>query len=540
MPDHLTPATAPFLGAIYNSEGLNCAYLGQATALKLKLINSSSEAYHTPLAAAAEDRAGLSVDFGPAQELAPGALSLPGFRPAAGPGLALHQAQPYWTWYADDALVLDLPAVTLSGAPGLRWVRVSIGPLAGHETIALDVPLLALAPTIAAADPAAGTARFANGNTVATGLHTEHAAELTVELPWPDQRPTANGAFYVMLSDGLAPGLASVAAPAQAGAVEATVAPGTGWQLSREGNGPYPVWRLAAPTTPSAAPVLHLRNLRTSHPAGSTGHVLACSVGLPGLPDRAQVLSVRVLTAAVASVSIVSFTADQPMLYDLNAPATVTLAWNVTNAEYITISGVGMVQAQQSAVQVRVEETTVFVLTAYGPGMAQIAAATCEVTVNPPLIGRVAPIGAIMLWSGSTSDIPTGWALCNGDQGTPNLCDKFVMGAGGSVQPNTSGAADTHTHAVSAQSHSFTSSANGGHSHGMPSGWSATHLSTDNDALGIQTSHDSDSLAGVTTASVPDHQHSVTVSLPAITTAANSQGYRPAWYALCYIMKTGA
>ena len=44
------------------------------------------------------------------------------------------------------------------------------------------------------------------------------------------------------------------------------------------------------------------------------------------------------------------------------------------------------------------------------------------------------PIGGIIMWSGSLTQIPIGWALCNGTKVnnfvTPNLVDKFVVGAG--------------------------------------------------------------------------------------------------------------
>ncbi len=40
------------------------------------------------------------------------------------------------------------------------------------------------------------------------------------------------------------------------------------------------------------------------------------------------------------------------------------------------------------------------------------------------------PKGAIMMWSGSLSNIPSGWALCNGSNGTPDLRNKFIVGAG--------------------------------------------------------------------------------------------------------------
>ena len=40
------------------------------------------------------------------------------------------------------------------------------------------------------------------------------------------------------------------------------------------------------------------------------------------------------------------------------------------------------------------------------------------------------PAGLICMWSGSSSNIPNGWALCNGSNNTPDLRDKFVLGAG--------------------------------------------------------------------------------------------------------------
>lgn len=47
------------------------------------------------------------------------------------------------------------------------------------------------------------------------------------------------------------------------------------------------------------------------------------------------------------------------------------------------------------------------------------------------------PVGGIILWSGSIASIPSGWALCNGSNGTPDLRDKFIIGSGGSYSPNT-------------------------------------------------------------------------------------------------------
>lgn len=46
-------------------------------------------------------------------------------------------------------------------------------------------------------------------------------------------------------------------------------------------------------------------------------------------------------------------------------------------------------------------------------------------TWQPPV-----PVGTVILWSGSVANIPSGWVLCDGTLGTPNLVDNFVVGTG--------------------------------------------------------------------------------------------------------------
>lgn len=62
----------------------------------------------------------------------------------------------------------------------------------------------------------------------------------------------------------------------------------------------------------------------------------------------------------------------------------------------------------------------------------------------------IIPLGGIILWSGST--VPAGWALCNGQNGTPDLRGRFVLGAGAGVAAGLTertigqtGGAETHT-----------------------------------------------------------------------------------------------
>ena len=60
-------------------------------------------------------------------------------------------------------------------------------------------------------------------------------------------------------------------------------------------------------------------------------------------------------------------------------------------------------------------------------------------------VGEGVPPGSISMWSGPVSDIPYGWELCDGNNGTPDLTDKFVAGAGGKYSPGDTGGAESVT-----------------------------------------------------------------------------------------------
>ena len=56
------------------------------------------------------------------------------------------------------------------------------------------------------------------------------------------------------------------------------------------------------------------------------------------------------------------------------------------------------------------------------------------------------PLGTIVIWSGNASSIPAGWHICDGSAGTPDLRQKFVLGAGGVYPLNSTGGAVDHFH----------------------------------------------------------------------------------------------
>jgi hypothetical protein len=85
------------------------------------------------------------------------------------------------------------------------------------------------------------------------------------------------------------------------------------------------------------------------------------------------------------------------------------------------------------------------------------------------LAGALVPVGGIILWSGSVVSIPANWHLCDGTTGTPDLRDKFVVGAGS-------------TYAVAATGGSLTTSSDGSHSHtGATGGHALTYTEIPND-----------------------------------------------------------
>ena len=59
------------------------------------------------------------------------------------------------------------------------------------------------------------------------------------------------------------------------------------------------------------------------------------------------------------------------------------------------------------------------------------------------------PRGGVILWHGSSDAIPKGWAICDGTQGTPDMRDRFVVGAGGKYALDGMGGAESATPDVS-------------------------------------------------------------------------------------------
>jgi microcystin-dependent protein len=103
---------------------------------------------------------------------------------------------------------------------------------------------------------------------------------------------------------------------------------------------------------------------------------------------------------------------------------------------------------------------------------------------------RLVPSGVILMWSGSIASIPSGWFLCNGANDTPDLRDRFVVGAGSTYAVGATGGAATVALAeanLPAHSHSFsgtTSDRSVDHTHAGVTDAQGFHSHTYSDATG--------------------------------------------------------
>jgi len=150
-------------------------------------------------------------------------------------------------------------------------------------------------------------------------------------------------------------------------------------------------------------------------------------------------------------------------------------------------------------------------------------------------VRSIIPAGVILLWSGSTSNIPTGWVLCNGANGTPDLRNRFVVGAGSTYGVGATGGADSVTLTTSqipSHNHSATSTStvtDPGH----------THLFDGATSSGGSGSSDRDGTRVTKTTGSATTGISVSTSTSiGYTGGGSSHENRPPYYALCYIMKT--
>ena len=181
-----------------------------------------------------------------------------------------------------------------------------------------------------------------------------------------------------------------------------------------------------------------------------------------------------------------------------------------------------------------------------------------------------------MMYTGSTA--PSGWAICNGSNGTPDLRDRFIVGAGSGKRcwysnysltilvvrnsvtlteaqmpshNHSFSGSSSHSHTINNHTHSFSASGSNTHSHGLPKGSGGADADISNyipspRVENIQSSFSSDNtsitinVSGNTGNPSDRGTNSQTVSISGNTGSkgsGNSHENRPPYYALMFIMK---
>ncbi len=149
---------------------------------------------------------------------------------------------------------------------------------------------------------------------------------------------------------------------------------------------------------------------------------------------------------------------------------------------------------------------------------------------NPPVWGNAFVAGMIMMWSGSIASIPSGWLLCDGTNSTPDLRNRFVVGAGSTYSVNaTGGSADaivvSHTHTATVT--------DTGHSHSVTTN---TYGTAGDDSGG--TGWTAKRIANIGSYSVTSGSSSTGITVSNSTTGSSGTNANlPPYFALAYIMK---
>lgn len=175
--------------------------------------------------------------------------------------------------------------------------------------------------------------------------------------------------------------------------------------------------------------------------------------------------------------------------------------------------------------------------------------------------GAGVPAGVIAMWAGTLATLPTGWRLCDGVGGAPDLRDKFIKGWAAGVDPGATGGAATHTPTGSVTAPVFTGTLaslthagtavadHASHTHSVTSNVTETTVNRSTSGTGttlgtgtltnnaVTSAGPSATLShSVTQPNAHSYTPAGTNNAPAFT--GNSVNHEPAYYKLAYIQKT--
>ena len=143
------------------------------------------------------------------------------------------------------------------------------------------------------------------------------------------------------------------------------------------------------------------------------------------------------------------------------------------------------------------------------------------------------PTGCIMMFTGTTA--PTGWQICNGSNGSPDLRNRFIVATGSSYSINATGGSNSvslSTAQMPSHDHDAGATVNDpGHKHQLKGGVddadSGNKISAGDQFNNLNTNAMDDATTGISVSIDIDNEGS-----------GNAHENRPPYFALTFIMKT--
>lgn len=152
-------------------------------------------------------------------------------------------------------------------------------------------------------------------------------------------------------------------------------------------------------------------------------------------------------------------------------------------------------------------------------------------TIQNTTAADIDPLEIIGLWKGSLATIPSGWLLCDGTNGTPDMRDRFMKVVNTAGEIGNTGGSHTHTHATQSHSHG----AGAGHTH---TGTVSSHVAGQND------NNDSPAFESTDFRYIGSHSITSMASVGATYTSAETTGNlannEPNYLTVLYIIRKNA
>ena len=160
----------------------------------------------------------------------------------------------------------------------------------------------------------------------------------------------------------------------------------------------------------------------------------------------------------------------------------------------------------------------------YNPSTNTLTVGILTATTFNVTNAGVIPSGGIIMWSGAANNIPNGWVICDGQSNTPDLRNRFVIGAGDTFSVDaTGGSANAvvveHTHTLTDPGHSHQYS----RAENLVFGSAETSSQQQKHKIDYGTNTTQSQVTGISVDSEGE---------------SGTDKNLPPYYALCYIMKT--